>query len=188
MKILDVGCGQNKVKGSIGIDRLLMKNVDVVHELDKFPWPFHDDFFDRIIFKHSIAHLDNLLQVMEEVHRIGKSNATVECITPHFSCDNYYTDPTHKHPMGYRSMYYVCDNIVDWKYKYTDVNFLLLDTYISFGEYMIDFNHDEAKKRFNLHYFLGIEFLVNKFPRIYEKFFCFIFPANTVYFKLKIKK
>mgnify|MGYP003966255421 FL=1 len=122
------------------------------------------------------------------MHRIGKSGATVEIITPHFSCDNYFTDPTHKHPMGYRSMNYVCDNIKKWKYKYSDVSFDLLDVYISFGEYAVDFNTYEAKKRINLHYILGIEYLVNKIKRAYEKFFCFIFPANTVYFKLRIIK
>ena len=30
MEILDVGCGQSKVNGSIGIDRLPMANVDIV--------------------------------------------------------------------------------------------------------------------------------------------------------------
>ena len=67
-----------------------MDNVDTVHDLDKFPWPFHDNYFDRIIFKHSIAHLDNVLKVMEETHRIGKPGAIIEIITPHFSCDNYF--------------------------------------------------------------------------------------------------
>ena len=188
MEILDVGCGGSKVTGSIGIDRLPMDNVDIVHDLDKFPWPFHDNHFDRIIFKHSIAHLDNILKVMEEVHRIGKSGSIVEIITPHFSCDNYFTDPTHKHPMGYRSMNYVCDNIKKWKYKYSDVSFDLLKVYISFGEYAVDFNTYEAKKRINFHYILGIEYLVNKIKRAYEKYLCFIFPSNTVYFKLKIIK
>lgn len=188
MQILDVGCGRNKVDGSVGIDRFSMDNVDKVHDLDSFPWPFKDNYFDRIIFKHSIAHLDNILKVMEEVHRIGKSGAIVEIITPHYSCDNYFTDPTHKHSMGYRSMNYVCGNIKNWKYKYVDVDFDLLDVYISFGEYDVDFNINEAKKRINVHYILGIEYLINKIKRAYEKYFCFILPANTVYFKLKIIK
>jgi ubiquinone/menaquinone biosynthesis C-methylase UbiE len=188
MKILDVGCGGNKITGSLGIDRIALTNVDIVHDLDLFPWPFDDNYFDSIVFKHSIAHLNDILLVMNEVHRIGKSGATIEIITPHFSCDNYFTDPTHKHPMGFRSMNYFCDNLDDWKYKYIDASFDLSIAYISFGEYMVDFNAKEAKNRINLHYIIGLEYLVNKFKRIYEKFFCFIVPSSTVYFKLIVKK
>ena len=188
MRILDVGCGGNKLSGSVGVDRLEMNGVDVVHDLDRFPWPFEDDCFDVVIFKHSIAHLEDIVRVMEEVNRIAKPGGSVEIITPHFSCDNYFTDPTHKHPMGYRSMNYVCDNIVNWKYKYSDVSFDLVESYISFGEYGVYFNEYESKRRFNIHYFLGIEYVVNKFKRIYEKFFCFMVPASTIYFKLNINK
>ena len=37
MKVLDVGCGTAKVNGAIGIDRINLPGVDVVHDLNKFP-------------------------------------------------------------------------------------------------------------------------------------------------------
>ena len=188
MRILDVGCGQCKFKGSVGIDMQPLDGVDVVHDLNSFPWPFKENYFDRVIFKHSLAHLDDILRVMEEVHRIGRDGAIVEIITPHFSSDNYFTDITHKHPMGYRSMNYVCQNIESWKYKYTNVNFDLMKVYISFGEVEVDFNLNENRRRTNLHRVLGFEYLANKAKRIYEKFFCFMITANTVYFSLEIVK
>jgi ubiquinone/menaquinone biosynthesis C-methylase UbiE len=188
MKILDVGCGSGKFKNSIGIDRIPLTGVDVVIDLNNFPWPFEDNYFDRLIFKHSIAHLNDILLVMEEAHRVAKPDAVIDILTPHFSCDNYFTDPTHKHPMGYRSMNYVCDNVKNWKYKYTNASFDLLKAYISFGEYKIDFNIEEYNKRVNIHKIFGFEYLVNRVKRIYEKFFSFILPASEVYFQLKVNK
>jgi len=40
---LDIGCGSKKTKGSIGLDIVKHKNVDIVHDLTKFPYPIKDD-------------------------------------------------------------------------------------------------------------------------------------------------
>jgi hypothetical protein len=40
MRTLDVGCGINKLPGSIGIDRNPAGRADVICELDQFPYPF----------------------------------------------------------------------------------------------------------------------------------------------------
>ena len=37
--ILDVGCGSAKVEFSIGIDKYPLENVDICHDLNKYPWP-----------------------------------------------------------------------------------------------------------------------------------------------------
>jgi len=47
--VLDVGCGRYKIPKAIGIDRCKFPEVDVVHDLDKYPWPFEDNAFDREI-------------------------------------------------------------------------------------------------------------------------------------------
>ena len=39
-KILDVGCGQNKYPGAIGIDSNPRANADVTHDLGVLPYPF----------------------------------------------------------------------------------------------------------------------------------------------------
>jgi hypothetical protein len=36
-KILDVGCGQNKFPGAIGIDANPRSHADVIHDLGNFP-------------------------------------------------------------------------------------------------------------------------------------------------------
>jgi len=64
-KILDVGCGTAKVKGAIGLDIAPLPGVDVVHDLNKFPWPFENGTFDEIYMLDVIEHLDDTIGVME---------------------------------------------------------------------------------------------------------------------------
>ena len=38
--MLDIGCGLRKVEGSVGMDKFKLKGVDVVHDMEKIPYPF----------------------------------------------------------------------------------------------------------------------------------------------------
>jgi len=66
-KILDVGCGVNKRPGSIGIDRNPASRADVLADLDRFPYPFRDSSFDRLLAIHVIEHVANVMATMEEL-------------------------------------------------------------------------------------------------------------------------
>ena len=52
MKILDLGCGNKKYKSKdnvvVGVDNVKLKNVDIAHDLNKFPYPFKKNEFDLI--------------------------------------------------------------------------------------------------------------------------------------------
>jgi hypothetical protein len=52
-KILDLGCGKKKRYGTIGVDWSDRYNADIIHDLNKFPYPFK---------KNSIDHIDNCLE------------------------------------------------------------------------------------------------------------------------------
>jgi SAM-dependent methyltransferase len=95
-RILELGCGRNKHPNAVGIDRIALPGVDVVHDLNRRPYPFEDDSFDEIYAIHVIEHLDSILAVMEEVFRIARPNARVTVITPHHSDAISWQDPTHK--------------------------------------------------------------------------------------------
>src|SRR5262245_35446257 len=84
------------MKGAIGIDRASLPNVDIVHDLNSFPYPFERDTFDEIYATHIIEHLDSITRTMEELHRISKPDAKVTIITPHYSDFQSWNDPTHK--------------------------------------------------------------------------------------------
>ena len=181
---LDVGCGQYKVPGAIGIDRYDWPGVDVVHDLDKYPWPFETDAFSRIVCRHSLAHLVNVVAAMEELHRITRPGGSVEILTPHFSSDNAFTDVTTKSFFGYRSMDYFC---VDrsLRYRYGQCKFRMIKVYISFLQ---AHSFEATDRRWNPLSMLGLEWLINRFPRIYEHFFCFVLRANEVYYHLEVLK
>jgi hypothetical protein len=125
---------------------------------------------------------------MEEIHRICSPNAIVEIIAPHFTSDNFFTDPTHRAHFGIRSMNYFCKNIENWKYQYIKNLFILENAYICFGEVNVDFNSLEHRRVFNPMKIIGLEFVANRYPRFYEKFLSNVISANTVYFKLRVDK
>ncbi len=105
--ILDIGCGRRKRPGSVGLDRVALPGVDVVHDLDQFPYPFDDNCFDRVYAIHVIEHTTSILKVMEEIHRISKPGARVTIITPHYSDAISWQDPTHRwHLNSYSFSYF----------------------------------------------------------------------------------
>lgn len=183
-RILDVGCGPYKVSGAIGIDHAPAPGVDVVHNLDCVPWPFATNTFDKAICRHALAHLENVVRTMEELHRILQPGGILEILTPHFSSDNAFTDVTSHWFFGSRSMDYFCVNR-PMKYRYGTAAFELLETRISFYNAM---RTDSSYAKANPLRALGIEALVNRFPRIYEHFFAFVFRANEVYYRLRVVK
>ena len=105
-RILDIGCGQAKTPGAIGLDINLSSQADVIADVNRRPWPFADECFELIICRHIVEHVDDLVGFMEEVHRIALPGALVEIITPHFSNRYSYVDPTHVRHLSWRSWDY----------------------------------------------------------------------------------
>ena len=95
MKVLDVGCGTAKVNGAIGIDRVNLPGVDVVHDLNKFPWPFDSESFDAIYMNDIIEHLTDTIRVMEECYRLLKSGGRVYIRVVYWNHKYAFSDPTH---------------------------------------------------------------------------------------------
>jgi predicted SAM-dependent methyltransferase len=184
--ILDIGCGASKVPGSVGIDQYQLPGVDVVHDLASFPWPVGKHHVDHIIFSHSLSHLEDISKVMTECHRILKPGGIIEIVAPHFSSDNFNTDPTHKVHLGYRSMNYFVNNTnMGYRYIDEDVNLQLVEANLSFRNCPTSWR---KSSKFNPFKMLGLEKVINTFPRVYERFFCWILPTSEVYFKLEKKK
>ncbi|MFC1504033.1 methyltransferase domain-containing protein [Spirochaetota bacterium] len=99
MKILDVGCGDAKIQRDgadvIGVDCVQLPGVDVVHDLNKYPWPFENDSFDEIHMKEIIEHLPNTIKVMEEIHRILKPSGSVHIRVIYWNHRHSISDPQH---------------------------------------------------------------------------------------------
>src|SRR5262252_496917 len=99
--VLNLGCGRQPDPRAVNLDITPATNPDVVHDLNARPWPFPDDQFSEVLMFDVIEHLDDLLGVMEELHRVCRDGAVVKITTPHFSSANSFTDPTHRHHLGW---------------------------------------------------------------------------------------
>lgn len=93
---LNLGCGFNREEGFVGVDIIKHKGVDVICDLNNFPYPFKDNSVDYVKIFHVLEHLDNPVKVLEELYRIGKDKSYIEIIVPHWKEDSS-RNPWHKH-------------------------------------------------------------------------------------------
>ena len=83
---LNLGCGTNILKDYINVDKYDYRGVDIVHDLDKFPYPFKDNSVDKILMEGVIEHLkSDYGDVFNEFRRIMKHKAKLIIIVPHAS-------------------------------------------------------------------------------------------------------
>lgn len=94
MKI-NVGCGNNIIKGYINIDYKEHTGVDLINNLEEAKLPFNNDSIEEIYGSHVLEHIKNILPLMEEFHRIIKPNGIAIFRVPYGSSDDAYEDPTH---------------------------------------------------------------------------------------------
>lgn len=169
-EILDLGCGPNKTDGAVGIDILPGPGVDVVHDLNEVPWPLEADRFERIVCSHVIEHLTNLVEVMNEIHRVGRNGARVTILTPHFSSLNSWEDPTHTRHFARRSFdFFDSEN----RHHYTDRRLKTVSVEVTFGGGLWDLFG-------RMHYAI--------WPTLWEKHFCFIWRARNLKVELEVVK
>lgn len=162
--ILDLGCGPHgKLEGAIGVDKRPAPHVDVVHDLNDFPYPFDENRFEHIEMSHILEHVAHPAQMMEEVHRIARSNATVRIVTPHYTSQLSYGDLTHYHHFGYVTFTHLCNG---GKFRLERSKLIFTDFYRV----------------------TGVSLLANRFPRRWEKYLGFIFPAMYVDVTLRVVK
>ena len=108
MKILDLGCGDNKVEGAIGFDNIALPEVDIVHDLLHFPYPIKANSFDTIYLRHVIEHfnIDKINNIMNECYRILTKDGQLYINVPHVFSIAAFTDPTHKQFFTFGSGYF----------------------------------------------------------------------------------
>jgi SAM-dependent methyltransferase len=172
MKILDIGCGINKITDAIGIDSNPNSAADIIYDLNEFPYPFSENTFDKIYCIDVLEHLNDIIKVMEEIHRISNPGAEIFIRVPHFSSTHSYGDPTHKHYFNTQSFDYFTGGFNQYG-AYTDCKFKKISTKLIF---------------WRLHRINGISFLANRFLLLYEKLFAFIFTAMNIEFRLSVIK
>lgn len=95
---VNLGCGSLPEDGWVNLDSEPLPGVDVVHDLNEFPWPFEDGCAERVkafdIFEH-VCPGPMALDFMAECHRILAPGGQLWIHTVHFQSRNAWTDPTH---------------------------------------------------------------------------------------------
>ena len=181
IKILDVGCGQNKFPGAIGIDANPRTQADFIHDLGVFPYPFNDDEFDEIICRHVIEHVPDVLGFVNELYRITKAGGRLKIVTPHYSNPDWPTDPTHRNHFNCYSFTCFMPDRTPFPF-YTQSELRLLSIHVSLA---------------NLWRAIGLELLVNldqrwpalRFTRKFWEFYlCNIFRGKELSFEFAVVK
>lgn len=91
---VDLGCGEQKPKGFIGVDIVAGPQVDIVADLNgKFP--FEDNSVDYLRADNALEHLKDIIKTMNEIYRVCKNGAIVEIIVPSTDGRGAFQDPTH---------------------------------------------------------------------------------------------
>jgi SAM-dependent methyltransferase len=175
MRTLDVGCGINKLKGSIGIDRNASSRADVLCELDHFPYPFRDSSFDSLQAIHVIEHVSDVIRTMEEFHRLVRDGGEVFIVTPHYTDFSSFCDPTHRWHLNSFSLRYFGPDHGGFGY-YSSATFQEISVRV---------------KLLALWRWLGFELLVNAFPRyrrFWEHYLCYVVRGKVIEWRLKVIK
>lgn len=172
--ILHLGCGFAKKPGAIGVDINPRSDADVIHNLNKFPYPFKANTFETIIADNILEHLDDIPKVLEEIYRISKNGAHILITTGHFSSIDSFTDPTHKHFFTSRTFDYFVPGTDLYEYNYSKFSFKKMSVRVG-----------PPTNNFVLKIFL---WLINKYLVFYEKHFAFILPVGRITYELQVMK
>lgn len=175
-RILDLGCGKKKYPGSVGVDISPESDADVIHDLNVFPYPFKGGEFEYVYADNVVEHLDDVIKVMEELHRITKNGATVKIIVPYWRSVYSCIDPTHKHFFTTMSFdYFVEGHKFSTLYKYSKARFKIKK--LVFDE---DMPHGAISRM--------VTKFANKRPSTYEYKFSHFYPLNSLTFYLETVK
>jgi len=94
---LDIGCGTKKFEGFTGLDKMKIPGVDIVHDLEVFPYPLDDESCEFIIGSHIIEHIKPwfTIEFFNELWRIMDWNGILRLMYPEGGSYSFWQDPTH---------------------------------------------------------------------------------------------
>jgi SAM-dependent methyltransferase len=103
---LDLGCGQSAREGYTGVDIRQLDGVKVLHDLERYPWPWSDESVECVYSSHYIEHVSDLIPFMEELSRILVPGGTAHLIAPYWANVRCWQDPTHKQAISESTFLY----------------------------------------------------------------------------------
>jgi hypothetical protein len=107
----NLGCGSDVREGYVNVDFRMLKGIDVVADLSKFPWPFADGCAEEVLMFDFLEHFPyrQTNEILLEVYRILAPEGTVviqvpdaEHLTAALSMKNPYLCNSCGNPMAPR--------------------------------------------------------------------------------------
>jgi SAM-dependent methyltransferase len=170
-----VGCGINKYPGSIGVDRNPHTQADVIADLDHFPYPFRDGSFEHIRAIHVIEHVADVINTVEEFHRLLVPGGEAVIVTPHYTDYSSFCDPTHRWHLNSFSLKFFGEAHGGFGY-YTLARFREISTRV---------------RLLALWRYLGFELLVNRsrrFRKFWEYYLCYLIRGKVIEWRVQAVK
>ncbi len=170
---LNIGCGTDIKEGFINLDFIKEKGVDIIHDLNKVPYPFRDNTFNYIYASNILEHLTlSIFLILKELTRISKDKAIIEIIVPHYTSGGCFSE-SHTRFFSYNGLVIYKTKSLERIKNYADIT--KKQTTILFDKKLF-FNY-------------LIEPIMNKIPRVYENTFLkYLFPASEYRFMLEVTK
>lgn len=172
--VLHLGCGRRKADGAFGVDVVADSAADLVWDLGERPWPLPDNAFEKIILIDVLEHLADVVGVMEEVYRVARPGAEVIVQSPFASSHHLWTDPTHLRGLTSRSFKYFTDEFARQNFAYSEARFSV--------------EHVEYRMHAPKWYDRILMGWANRNKFKYERRFMYWFPAENIYFVLRVQK
>jgi ubiquinone/menaquinone biosynthesis C-methylase UbiE len=184
--VLELGVGNRKrISSAIGIDIIDGEGVDIVGDATEILKEIKDNSIDQVYSFHFLEHVDNHIEVVNEIIRVLKKNGFMNIVVPHFSNPFYYSDPTHKSKFGlFTFCYFAKSKIFSRTFpKYCQhPNALLVDVKLGFKSYRPYYLRHGFKKLLEI-FFNSTRY----FQEMYEENFTWIFPCYEIKYKIKKK-
>lgn len=155
MNKLNIGCGGEIKKGYINLDIQKLRGVNIIHNLNKYPYPFKKNQFIEIYCNNILEHLDDIIKPMEELHRISMNGGKIIIEVPIYPSIWAMSDPTHKSFYTFFTFDYLREE--DYLNYCSKARFIITKRRILFGYPMPFLTHiincSEIIQKIYAHYF-----------------------------------
>jgi len=106
--LLDISPIPNKQKGFLGMAERVHPNVDIIHNLEQFPWPLKNDSCHIVIGHFVIQKIKPWLMIdfMNELWRVIKAGGQLALSTTYAGSAGYWSDPKNCNPCNESTFFY----------------------------------------------------------------------------------
>lgn len=127
---LNLGCGNKPLIDFINIDYHNQKYADIVADLNS-RLPFCDNTINLIYSDNVFEHIEKLLLLIQDCHRVLKIDGYLIIKVPYFRSNYAFVDPTHVNFFTIQSMdYFIKTTYFHEEYRFFEESFQNLDIFL----------------------------------------------------------